>query len=62
MVKKTVCTFTKNKIILNLSKNVGKNKTFSPFSFVVVVGSGIRDERKIESRINIRDPQHCYQV
>ncbi len=32
---------------------------FSPFSFVAVFGSGIRDGKKSGSEINIPDPQHC---
>jgi hypothetical protein len=64
----------KKKVIFNFVKFVATKKGltkifFSPLSFVVVFGSGIRDpgsgmdkNQDPGSGINIPDPQHCLQV
>jgi hypothetical protein len=43
-----------------MAKKKGKPTTFSSQPLLVVDGSGIRDEKKSGSRINIPDTQHCY--
>jgi predicted nucleotidyltransferase len=49
-------------VIFVATKKCRTTNFISPFSFVAVFGSGIRDEKKSGSGINIPNPQHCLPV